>query len=102
MTNSELFDSIWLQGPWLRLKREGAASAFKKTVRTVADFQRLQAAVETYRAHLERTPWKNPQNGDTFFRNWNDWVTFEEPAGRGCLRSDHPTAVCYSDGCRSE
>lgn len=96
------FEEFWKSGPWLRVKRKDAERAFRKTVRTLDDLLEIRSARDAYSAHLDANPWKNPQNGGTWFKNWRDWLEFEEPAPRiteADKRNHIHNARCHEWGC---
>lgn len=76
------FDEFWLSGPWLKLGKKRAARLFMTSVKTDQDREHIETARDKYAAHLDMNSWKQPQHGATWFRNWEDWVEFEEPAPR--------------------
>jgi len=72
------FTLIWKEYP-NRIGKRKALQAFKETVRTEEDLGKIKAALAKYRAHLRANGWKKPQNGSTWFNNWQEWVDYEEP-----------------------
>ena len=74
---NEWFEEIWNLYPNKDGKKE-AERHFCCSVKTEADFQRIQTALEKYKAHLSKNPWKQPKNGSTWFNNWQDWENREE------------------------
>ena len=72
------FEEIWKKYPSKDGKKE-ALRHFRCSVRTEADFQRIQLALTRYLQHLSQNSWKQPKNGATWFNNWQDWENWTEP-----------------------
>ena len=68
------FDSFWLSGPWLKLRKKTAHGHFKQSVKTADDWNKIQAARDAYIVDLRLNPWKHPQHGSTWFNNWRELV----------------------------
>lgn len=70
----EFFEDLWKVYPSDgRVKKKEALRHYLATVKTDADIDRINAALQTYINHLNANEWKKPQNGSTWFNNWQDW-----------------------------
>ena len=77
-TYSPNFEAIWTKYP-SRVKRKEAEKHFLASVKTEQDFEDINKALNNYLQHLANNDWKKPQNGSTWFNNWQDWINWEEP-----------------------
>jgi hypothetical protein len=77
------FEKRWTRYP-AKAGRKEAFKHFKATVteKNVADLDR---ALDKYLIHLAlpKNSFKSPQNGKTWFNNWQDWVDWIEPEVKG-------------------
>src|SRR3990167_738620 len=71
------FETIWKLYPD-RTGRKSALRHFLATVKTAADLAAIGRALEKYKAS-ERVRKGFIQNGSTWFNNWQDWTTHQEP-----------------------
>lgn len=74
------FEKVWVRYPSRDGKKE-AIRHFRNSVRSLADFQRLEKSLDNYLAHLAlpQNSFKQPKNGKTWFNNWQDWENWQEP-----------------------
>lgn len=74
------FEKVWARYPARDGKKE-AIRHFRNSVRSLADFQRLEKSLDNYLAHLAlpKNAFKQPKNGKTWFNNWQDWENWQEP-----------------------
>lgn len=72
------FETVWIDYPNKDGKR-AALKSFNSTVKSEKDYQDIQTALTNYLFHLQHNDWKKPKNGSTWFNNWQDWVTWQEP-----------------------
>lgn len=73
------FEKVWTSYP-IKLGKKAAERHFRATVKTEEDFQNILYALNNYQTHLKRETWKKPQNGSTWFNNWQDWIPNLQPA----------------------
>lgn len=92
------FESIWARYPNRKGKKE-AARHFNASVKTEADMDDIEAALENYKDEIERngTALKYVQNGKTWFNNWRDYIPgkpdTQQTIGNGvhrCMWCDEP------------
>jgi len=79
-----LFEELWKRYPL----KTGKSKAFKKFAATVTsemDIKNIRIALSNYKIHLSSNAWKHPQDGKTWFANWQDWV---EPVNQSVKRDD--------------
>lgn len=69
---SEHFEKLWKAYPGIG-KRKLAERHYRATVKNEADMDRINYALGNYQDHLKTETWKKPQNGETWFNNWQDW-----------------------------
>lgn len=74
------FDRIWEEYP-LKTGRSKALKKFLATVKTDQDWQNIQTALKNYKTHLSDNTWKQPQDGKTWFNNWQDWINYCADSG---------------------
>jgi hypothetical protein len=74
---SARFEEIWKRYPNKQGKRKSLKS-FLNSVRNDTQWAEINGALENYLKHLEANPWKNAQNGSTWFNNWQEWVQWQE------------------------
>ncbi len=55
--------------------KQKAEKYFLRTVKDQETAEDLKIVVECYLEHLKKETWKQPQDGKTFFNNWQDWKT---------------------------
>lgn len=74
------FEEEWQQYP-NRVGKKEAFRHFQASVKNGKDLDSFRLARENYLKHLKnpKNSWKKPQNGSTFFNNWQDWVNWVEP-----------------------
>lgn len=84
------FDLIWNRYP-NRTGKKAAERHYAASVKTMNDFDQLQAALHNY-LQSERVRNGYIQNGSTWFNNWRDWVQFVDPnrAVKEILRAQAP------------
>lgn len=73
----EHFEEFWECYPQ-KLGKKRAIKHFNAHIKTPEDLQNLYIALDNYEAHLKKNPWKQPQHGDTFMNNHEDWIEFKE------------------------
>ncbi len=86
------FDFVWNKYP-SRVGKKQAEKHFKASVKTENDYKSCLDALEKYKAHLAVNTWKIPQNGATWFNNWQDWINWQEPKGFGDGKSAADRAI---------
>ncbi len=74
---SEAFEILWQLYP-NNVGKKSAARHWNATIKSEDDIQRIGNALEKYKVHLMQETWKKPQNGSTWFNNWQDWETVEK------------------------
>lgn len=67
----QLFEKLWSIYP-SKTGKTHASKAFARSVKTDEDCAAIETALANYLGHLAINPWKTPQNGSTWFRNWRD------------------------------
>ena len=71
---NRFFEDLWDAYPKDgRVKKKEALRHYLASVKTAADFPRIDLALGAYIDHLKANDWKKPQNGSTWFNNWTDW-----------------------------
>lgn len=76
-TYSSKFSEIWDLYP-VKAGRKMAERHFLASVKNEQDWKDINIALINYKAHLKKETWKKPQNGSTWFNNWQDWINFKE------------------------
>lgn len=74
---SAAFESIWKDYPSL-LGKGKAYGHFQKSVESEKDLENIKKALHNYKHHLRVKTWKSAQNGSTWFKNWKEWVDYQE------------------------
>jgi hypothetical protein len=70
----QFFEDLWGVYPKDgRVKKKEASRHYLATVKTDEDIDRINRALRSYINHLAANEWKKPQNGSTWFNNWQDW-----------------------------
>lgn len=91
------FEEIWNLYP-KKDGRKSAERAFKATVRTSADMEKIKMALKNYLA--SDAPRKGfVKNGSTWFNNWHDWVT--NPISRPAASVQAQPVACPVPGCNA-
>lgn len=72
------FENVWKEYP-NRVGKKEALRHYKSTVKDADDAQDVLIALANYKEHLSVNDWKKPQNGSTWFNNWQDWLDWVEP-----------------------
>lgn len=68
------FEELWSAYPKDgRVKKKEAMRHYLASVKTSEDMDNINNALGAYINHLEDNEWKKPQNGSTWFNNWQDW-----------------------------
>jgi hypothetical protein len=106
--NMCLFDELWNAYP-NRIGKKQAERHFLATINE-SNGDDIKKALNNYKEHLKRNVWKKPQNGATWFNNWQDWVDFKEPTvpvceicdGKGYIvqRGTHQTSQVKCPACK--
>ena len=63
---NDLFESVWKLYPNKRGKNKIKITTKKELYRI--GYEEISRCIERYKADIQKTPWKNTQNGSTFFR----------------------------------
>jgi len=73
------FEEVWKEYP-NRIGKTKAKERFLSSIKTNEDFNNIKTALANYLKHLKRNPWKQPQDGKTWFssKNWPDWLEHKE------------------------
>ena len=71
------FELVWKEYPD-KVGRKEAEKHFKSTVLTEDDFNNIKIALQNYK-NCKRVKSGYIQNGSTWFNNWRDWVSYQEP-----------------------
>ncbi len=74
---SALFQELWQDFP-NKIGKKEAEKHFNASVLTEEDCKNIQIADKKYKQHLKKNDWKKPQNGKTWFNNWQDFVDYDE------------------------
>lgn len=77
-SSKKWFEEIWNKYP-NRVGKKQAQRHYEATVKTEKDRESCLDALSNYEKHLAVNTWKKPQNGSTWFNNWQDWVNWKEP-----------------------
>lgn len=75
---SDFFEEIWDDYP-NKVKKKESLKHFIASVKSDGDCKNIKIALKNYKKHLQFNDWKHPQNGSTWFNNWQDWINYEEP-----------------------
>ncbi len=67
-------DKLWVKYP-NKMGKSRAEKFYLKTVKKKEDAEELEVVLDCYLEHLEKVEWLSPQNGSTFFNQWQDWRT---------------------------
>ena len=86
------FEPVWIDYP-NKIQRKEAERHFIATVKTEQDYSDIQTALTNYLFHLKRNSWKKPQNGSTWFNNWQDWIEWEEPKQAPRIMNENNAAL---------
>ncbi len=76
------FEPVWARYP-KKVGRKQAERHFHATVKTEKDIKDIGVALDHYLAS-ERVFKGFVMNGPTFFNQWRDWVTYQEPVCERC------------------
>jgi hypothetical protein len=72
------FEPLWNQYP-NKLGKKEAERHFRASVLTDQDYQDIQKALGNYVEKTKTTEAKYIKHGSTWFNNWKDWISYEEP-----------------------
>lgn len=77
------FDNLWQRYP-KRLGKKMAEKHFRASVKTKADWERINKALDTYLAYIrvEGIADQFVKHGSTWFNNWQDWVDYKGTNGK--------------------
>ncbi len=67
-------DKLWVKYP-NKMGKTKAEKSYLKTVKKKEDAEELEVVLDCYLEYLEKVEWLSPQNGSTFFNQWQDWRT---------------------------
>ncbi len=79
---SILFEVLWGEYP-NKDGRKKAMAHFNASVETEQDSIDIKVALDNYKNHLKDNSWKPPKSGSTWFNNWRDWISWQEPKQNG-------------------
>jgi hypothetical protein len=72
------FEQIWNRYPH-KTGKQKAVDNFLKTVKTDQDVADINKALDNYLELLRSEEWRKPQDGKTWFGNWQDWTDYKPP-----------------------
>ena len=80
------FELVWTRYP-KKLGKTKAQQAFKRSVKTEQDMQKIQQALTNYLNHIKDKEAQFIQHGSTWFNNWQDWVEYRGENGNNDSKS---------------
>lgn len=89
------FEEIWKRYP-NKQGKDDAKVRFEKNIITEKDWKEINQALDSYIAHVNKTPWLEWQNGSTWFnKNWKDFIGWKDPQEKG--RPGSVVKVCTKE-----
>ncbi len=72
----KLFGQLWDKYP-NKDSRSKSEALFVSTVQNATDWINIEKALNNYLLMLSKETWRQPKSGQTWFRNWKDWVNYK-------------------------